>query len=490
MNNKKNFITAIILQFVTIISGLILPRLILSTFNSEINGLVSSITQFLSFISLAEGGLGAVVLAELYKPIEFKDDKKIKQILTECQNYFSKLTIIFIIYTIVLSIVYPLICKSQFSFSFVNSLVIILSFSTLIKYLFSITYKLYLQASQKIYIVNICSTVITLLNLIVIFIIIKFTPSIHIIKIVADLLFIIQPIIFKKIVEKKYHVKLCLKKSNKKILKDRWSGFAQNLAHYVNMNTDICVVTLLVGIKDVSIYSIYMLPIAALRNLISLISNIYQSVLGKYYAKDDIDILKSNFIKLQNINWVVSLILYGTCFLLIDDFVKIYTIGINDANYYQPLFSGIMILATLLYSILEPQKFLILSVGKFKDIKKIYIVEAILNIVISIVLSIKFGLIGTALGTLIAVIYRFAYFILYLRKNIINIEIKNYVYPLLMTIFVIIINIYFHYNYILNINNFYEFIIYGFLMFIVEAILVIICFRKYILRSLKAKKDA
>ena len=170
--------------------------------------------------------------------------------------------------------------------------------------------------------------------------------------------------------------------------------------------------------------------------------------------------------------------------------MKIYTIGINDANYYQPLFSGIMILATLLYSILEPQKFLILSVGKFKDIKKIYIVEAILNIVISIVLSIKFGLIGTALGTLIAVIYRFAYFILYLRKNIINIEIKNYVYPLLMTIFVIIINIYFHYNYILNINNFYEFIIYGFLMFIVEAILVIICFRKYILRSLKAKKDA
>ena len=138
------------------------------------------------------------------------------------------------------------------------------------------------------------------------------------------------------------------------------------------MNTDICVVTLLVGIKDVSIYSIYMLPIAALRNLISLISNIYQSVLGKYYAKDDIDILKSNFIKLQNINWVVSLILYGTCFLLIDDFVKIYTIGINDANYYQPLFSGIMILATLLYSILEPQKFLILSVGKFKDIKKIF----------------------------------------------------------------------------------------------------------------------
>ena len=49
----------------------ILPYIIHKrNFGSEINGLVSSITQFLSFISLLEGGLGAVVLAELYLPIE------------------------------------------------------------------------------------------------------------------------------------------------------------------------------------------------------------------------------------------------------------------------------------------------------------------------------------------------------------------------------------------------------------------------------------
>ena len=39
-------------QLVTFISGLIVPRLILSTFGSEANGLVSSITQFLNYIAL------------------------------------------------------------------------------------------------------------------------------------------------------------------------------------------------------------------------------------------------------------------------------------------------------------------------------------------------------------------------------------------------------------------------------------------------------
>ena len=49
-------------QLVTFISGLIVPRLILSTFGSEANGLVSSITQFLNYIALVEGGIGSVVL--------------------------------------------------------------------------------------------------------------------------------------------------------------------------------------------------------------------------------------------------------------------------------------------------------------------------------------------------------------------------------------------------------------------------------------------
>lgn len=72
MNNKKNAISSLILQSTTIIQGLILPRLILYTFGSETNGLVSSINNLLGFISLLEGGLGAVVLAELYGPIEKK----------------------------------------------------------------------------------------------------------------------------------------------------------------------------------------------------------------------------------------------------------------------------------------------------------------------------------------------------------------------------------------------------------------------------------
>ena len=60
-------------QVVTIICGFILPRFFLECYGSEANGLVASIGEFLSFIGLAELGVGAVVTSALYKPLANND---------------------------------------------------------------------------------------------------------------------------------------------------------------------------------------------------------------------------------------------------------------------------------------------------------------------------------------------------------------------------------------------------------------------------------
>ena len=73
MKNKAtllNMISGLILQLFTLVSGFILPKIILIYFGSEVNGLVSSLNQFLSYITLVEGGITGVIVANLYKPIE------------------------------------------------------------------------------------------------------------------------------------------------------------------------------------------------------------------------------------------------------------------------------------------------------------------------------------------------------------------------------------------------------------------------------------
>ena len=108
MNLRKstfyNMLFSLLLQVVTMINGLIVPRLILGTFGSNINGLVSSITQFLNYISIIEGGLGSVILAALYKAVAQNDNEKVSSILVATKKFFREIGFIYIGYAVVLSL--------------------------------------------------------------------------------------------------------------------------------------------------------------------------------------------------------------------------------------------------------------------------------------------------------------------------------------------------------------------------------------------------
>ena len=98
----KNIITSLLQQVVTVICGLIVPRAIIGSFGSSVNGLLSSITQFLGYITLMEAGIGPVIKSALYKPIAEKDKAAIEKILKASQRFFRIISGIFIIYLIVL----------------------------------------------------------------------------------------------------------------------------------------------------------------------------------------------------------------------------------------------------------------------------------------------------------------------------------------------------------------------------------------------------
>lgn len=84
----KNIICEFLLELVTVVCGLIVPRLIIGTFGSGINGLSSSISQFLSYIVLLESGVGGVMRAALYKPLAENDINSISGIIKASERFF------------------------------------------------------------------------------------------------------------------------------------------------------------------------------------------------------------------------------------------------------------------------------------------------------------------------------------------------------------------------------------------------------------------
>lgn len=122
MNRKRklvlNTITGIFYEIVTLICGFILPRFFLTCYGSEVNGLVSSITQFLGFITLAECGVGAVVQSSLYKPLADKNEEEISKIVVSSERFFRKIAFILLFYTIGLMFIYPIMTLKSFDFFF------------------------------------------------------------------------------------------------------------------------------------------------------------------------------------------------------------------------------------------------------------------------------------------------------------------------------------------------------------------------------------
>lgn len=428
-----NVISSILLQFITILSGFIIPKVILTTFGSEVNGLISSLNQFLNYINILEGGLGGVVLANLYKPLYNKDDKKVSSVVKTTHDFYHKLSLFFIAYTVVLSFLYPLITKNSFSFTYIFSLTLILSITLFIQFNFSLSYKLLLQADKKVYIVSFTQIVLTILNVIIFIVLSKIFPNIHILKLASGLIFIIQPIVFNYFVKKYYSIDKKIE-SDSNLLKERWNGFAINIAAFIHNNTDITILTVFTNLKIVSVYSVYVLVTTGLKKLIQSASSAIAPTIGHAYAKGNIEELNQKFELYEYSIFLITFFLFTVGGLLITPFVQLYTKNITDVNYNQPIFGIIIVIAEMFYCIREPYVSLAYSANKFKEIKKHAYIEAVLNIVLSLILVNKLGLIGIAIGTLIAMLYRTIYHVWYLRNNILKRSMMIFVKKMLLFI--------------------------------------------------------
>lgn len=422
MRTKKaivNLISSVTLQLVTLVCGFIVPRLIIGSFGSNVNGLVNSIIHFLAYITLLESGVGPVVKSVLYKPIANKNKTTIQEILKASENFFRKIAIIFLVYIIVLCIILPFVVSNEFNNVFTISLVLIIGISTFVQYYFGITYKLYLQAEQRTYITSIIQMGTLIVNTVLIVALIRFGVSIQIVKLVSTIIFVLRPVLQNIYVKKKYKINLKQAKENYKI-KQKWDGLAQHIAAVVHENTDIVILTIYGNMVEVSVYSVYLLVINGVKNVIKSFTGGIDATFGDMIAKGEKENLNKSFKIYECLYFSVATIVFSCTLFLITPFVRIYTKGITDVNYIRPSFAVLMVIAELLCIIRQPYNDLVKVSGHFKQTQIGAWFEAISNVVISFVLVWKFGIIGVAIGTLFAMFIRTIEFMCYTSKHILE----------------------------------------------------------------------
>lgn len=468
-----NTFTSILLQITVIICGLIIPKRIIMVFGSDVNGIITSITKFLSLIILMESGFGVVIKSLLFKPIANKDKKQVEKILKASEKVFRKISYVFVIYVLFLCILLPHFFKNQFSTWYTLSLIVIIMISTFAEYYIGMTYKLYLQASQKGNIDSIIQIITYILNTVVILVLLKIKANIQLIKGITALIYVLRPILLKLYVNNKCKINLTNIKEDI-VIKEKWDGLAQHIAYVIHSNTDIIILSLCTKISEVSVYSIYLLIIESVKKVIQSIDNGIEATFGDMIAKNENEILNKSFKKYEGIYLSISTIAFVSMYFLIVPFVKIYTKEISDVSYIRPVFASIIVIAEFIFIIRQLYYGLVKVSGDFKQTRNGAIIEAIINISISIILVWKLGIIGVAIGTLIAMIIRTIEIICYTNKRIL----KRSIYYSIKRIIIIVIEFIITYFLLkiisLNeVNDIYEWIKNAFIVTSITTIIVI-----------------
>ena len=421
-----NTLSSLVFQVTTIICGFILPRLILSAFGSEVNGLVNSIIQFLGIISFLELGVGAVVQSALYKPLAEKRQDDVSEIISSANKFFTRLGQILLAYVIVLVVVYPRFAGKNFGFAYTATLIVAISISSFAQYFFGIVNRLLLTADQCGYIQYNAQTLAVICNTVACFILVQLGCSIQIIKLTTSLIYLLQPFVIYLYVRQHYSIDKKIKYT-KEPIPQKWNGIAQHVAAVILDGTDTIVLTLFATLSDVSIYSVYFLVVKGVKQLFMSMTNGITSLIGELWAKQELEELNKTFSWTE---WVIhtgTTFVFGLTAILIVPFVRVYTLGIHDANYIQPLFAALIVAANAGHCLRLPYNIIILAAGHYKQTQRNYIVAAVINIVVSVVTVKAWGLIGIAIGTLAAMGYQTIWMAIYDSRNLIKWPFGNFI---------------------------------------------------------------
>lgn len=461
-----NGVVTIIMQVVKLICGLILPRLILRSFGSNANGLVTSITQFLSFISLLDGGLGGVIRAAYYKPLAEKDYKTVSKVFAASKKFSRQICYFFIFYLIFLAFIFPVISHNQFGFLYTFLLVIIISLTTLLEYMWGYSLKLLVFSDQKGYIYNFTQILTTIFNTVLAALFIHLGAGIHVVNLIAAIAYSIQPIFLGFYVSKNY--KLDKKaEPDENAIKDRWSALARHIAYYIHTNTDVVVLTLFTSFSTVSIYSVYNSVVTGITNLVAGVISNTEATFGNFLAQNQINEFQKEFKSVDLISKIFSSVFFSTCTIMICIFVRIYTNGVTDANYYRPIFAILICLSEWIYTSGLNYNNIIVSVGHFKQTTFIGFIEAGINVFGSLILVNLLGMEGVVAATCVAMIYKMIANIIYVNKHIIKLD-KSYVLrSSIYSFMTFLVAIFVGLRLVTYVDNYLKFFIESFIVFII-----------------------
>lgn len=410
MNKKiiKNTVVGLGSQIIILILGLIIPRIIMTHYGSDTNGLMNTITQIFTYMALLEAGISQASRNALYKYIVKDDRVGISLIMSASRRYYRKISYIYLAAVVALSFVVPFILKTEIDYWTIFFFVIFEGLTSVVAFYFINTWTAFLTASGKTYITNSLTLLSKVLGYGVRIALALFNINIAFIQVGYFAVSLIQLSIYYVYMRKKYSW-IDYKAAPKDYkLADRNFYILGEIAWTVFSSTDLIILSVFVSTSLSSVYSTYNMIFVALNVLLNGVYSALYYNLGQAYHTDI-----NRYKKLHDLfnSFIVGAMTAMLCvaYWLILPFIALYTEGVTDINYMYHWLPLMFCLTQLFVWSRFISCNLANIAGYAKSVSIYSIIEAAVNLIGSIILVQFFDIMGVLMATVVALPARIIY---------------------------------------------------------------------------------
>ncbi|OLS38437.1 polysaccharide biosynthesis C-terminal domain-containing protein [Bacillus sp. MRMR6] len=404
-------------QLIILALGIVIPRLFLLNFGSEINGLIASISQIFVYLTLLEAGVGAATLQALYKPVSECNYANINGVLAATSSYYKKAGGYYFFAVVALSILYPFLISTQLNTFTIMIVILLAGMGGVLNFFFQGKYILLLTAEGKSYINTTLVTIISILASGVKIILLTQGFNIIILQLAHFIIIMIQILLINIYIKRNYKWVDLTVKPNFDAIKQKNSVVVHEVSTLIFRNTDIILLTIFCNLKVVSVYVLYNMLFGIIDSIVNTVHSSVTFALGQTFHEN-----KAKFVKLYDsfevLFMAIVFALFSVAYVLIIPFMRLYTEGINDINYIDFWLPTLFVMLKLLSLARTPSNILINIIGHFKETKNSSIIEASINLIVSLLLVNIIGIYGVLCGTIIALLYRSTEIIFYTSRKI------------------------------------------------------------------------
>ncbi len=415
---RMNLGFSLIGQVVTLLLGIIIPKLFIESYGSEFNGYISSINQVFTYIALLEAGVGAASLQSLYKPCGETDRGRISAILSATHRYYTRTGFFYLGVMLLCAFLYPLIVKENgLAYSDMVLLFVIMGAKGAIPYFTYAKYKVLFRAEGKNYFITNAATIIDILLALSRAILLSLGLNIFLVQSLYLMANIIHALVYAVYIKKNYPWLNLKAQPDYGAISQKNSVLVHQVSTLIFNNTDVLFLSIFLDLNAASIYTMYKMLINIVASVITNLTDGTSFRLGQIFHE------RERFLKYHDIyetlHLGVTFALMSVTLVCFTPFLKLYTAEM-DINYIVPFMPLCIVILDILHCGRLPSGNIITFAGKFKETTYRSVLESVINIVFTAIFAYFFGIIGVLMGTVVALLYRTNDIIIYTNRSILR----------------------------------------------------------------------